>query len=740
METPDTKKQNVDKGEDADEILSSLWRSANELKGHIYSTIMKQYDEFIHTYNTMNELHLKVKEMDVKLRNVSKKMQGDIKPLLKTAKNEQISVQDNLKMVTVIVEALTRLSQINELLSSFSLRLDHKEFDLAANCIVEAQHMLSEVYGNCDAKIFKALRQEARRKRANLQSILESEWDKSISWALPQISLSTPEKILLGTEIKVCADLIQEGDDSENKIQPVVTAMEILGMLRPKLNTFAKKLLRYVLKPLIAESRLVEVLVFLHDQVFDRIKVTVNTEEDKDDTKVSKPLLSILGLIIWPTLSKSIIEEYLAASIPTSFSELENYAEISNQTTLFEYTLKGLGYLEETIDTLTDYTKHVNMNFANKQVQDLLVTARDLLKSDLYNTQQTQISPDKALFDEWSQPDDSALKELHQIDENAATENPKTLEMSLFLFPQCRVSTNICELMSLAYETLQEAVKSTPDCAIQLFYATRNMFDLYLEVTPAYHKMNLETIPQLSALHYNNCMYVSHHLLTLGAEFRDHLPPPLSNGAATFVDIVPFLRSSGQQCLSQQLQRQEQIIKNCLNSTASWNEIAENNRSNDISQHLEQAFHQLNHLSRVWFDVLPIKLCMKLIEDLTNTLIVDVVNKIVQIEDISEDDGHLIHDLLELTKSKILELYSGIIKNDDNLDQEISNHVSGWNKLSELALILAFNLKGIVERWNTPQSTLSAAFTAPEVHSLIRALFQNTKQRSTAINSIKTLH
>ena len=47
-------------------------------------------------------------------------------------------------------------------------------------------------------------------------------------------------------------------------------------------------------------------------------------------------------------------------------------------------------------------------------------------------------------------------------------------------------------------------------------------------------------------------MYVSHHLLTLGAEFRDHLPPPLSAGAATFVDIVPFLRRSGQQYLLQQ--------------------------------------------------------------------------------------------------------------------------------------------------------------------------------------------
>ena len=49
------------------------------------------------------------------------------------------------------------------------------------------------------------------------------------------------------------------------------------------------------------------------------------------------------------------------------------------------------------------------------------------------------------------------------MDKYTTEEESKTLEMSLFLFPQCKVSTSICKLMSLAYETLQEAVKSTPD-------------------------------------------------------------------------------------------------------------------------------------------------------------------------------------------------------------------------------------------------------------------------------------
>ncbi len=52
--------------------------------------------------------------------------------------------------------------------------------------------------------------------------------------------------------------------------------------------------------------------------------------------------------------------------------------------------------------------------------------------------------------------------------------------------------------MTLAYETLHEAVESSPQCAIQLFYAVRNIFELYCGVFPTYHRQSLATLPQLT--------------------------------------------------------------------------------------------------------------------------------------------------------------------------------------------------------------------------------------------------
>lgn len=56
---------------------------------------------------------------------------------------------------------------------------------------------------------------------------------------------------------------------------------------------------------------------------------------------------------------------------------------------------------------------------------------------------------------------------------------------------------------------------------------------------------NLLKFPHLAAIQHNNCMYLAHHLLTLGHLFKAHLPQQHSEGVATFVDMVPGFRKLG---------------------------------------------------------------------------------------------------------------------------------------------------------------------------------------------------
>lgn len=61
----------------------------------------------------------------------------------------------------------------------------------------------------------------------------------------------------------------------------------------------------------------------------------------------------------------------------------------------------------------------------------------------------------------------------------------------------------------------------------------------------SWDRENLQKLPQLAAIHHNNCMYIAHHLLTMGHQFRYRLTNILCDGAATFVDLVPGFRRLG---------------------------------------------------------------------------------------------------------------------------------------------------------------------------------------------------
>ena len=52
----------------------------------------------------------------------------------------------------------------------------------------------------------------------------------------------------------------------------------------------------------------------------------------------------------------------------------------------------------------------------------------------------------------------------------------------------------------MAYETLHEAAASSPQCAVQMFCSVRNMFELFCNVFPTYHKQSLETLPQFTGI------------------------------------------------------------------------------------------------------------------------------------------------------------------------------------------------------------------------------------------------
>ena len=231
-------------------------------------------------------------------------------------------------------------------------------------------------------------------------------------------------------------------------------------------------------------------------------------------------------------------------------------------------------------------------------LQELLVRARQLMKEDLFTT--VIIEPDNKASN------GDTLDQKPEYDDLPIPPNFKMPDQS-FKFPRCSISTSTVKVLELAKEGLEEAAVAKPFCSVRLFNTVRNIFELWGAVVPTYHKTNLETLPQLSAIAHNSAMYLAHQLITLGFLYKDKLPA-MSQHVPTFIDIVPRLRNVGGEMMLKSMRIQRDSILSTLGNAAMYNAGSERRLSSGVDQAFRQFIHLLNHLHKVWEPVLPLEI------------------------------------------------------------------------------------------------------------------------------------
>ncbi|XP_050455469.1 centromere/kinetochore protein zw10 homolog isoform X3 [Cataglyphis hispanica] len=143
---------------------------------------------------------------------------------------------------------------------------------------------------------------------------------------------------------------------------------------------------------------------------------------------------------------------------------------------------------------------------------------------------------------------------------------------------------------------------------------------------------------------------------------------------------------------------------------------------------LRQCIRQLELLKTVWLEVLPVNIYCKAVGCITNSMIDDLISKVITVEDIPAN-----------VATELVTLFNMVIKRTPPIfpDQQIQQYVHKWRKFLELIKILGASLKEIEVRWGNGKGSLAQEFTAVQVKQLIRALFQNTDRRSNLLASIR---
>ncbi|XP_073922801.1 centromere/kinetochore protein zw10 homolog isoform X2 [Castor canadensis] len=736
--------------EDLGTRISRLTRRVEEIKGEVCNMISKKYSEFLPSMQSAQDLVTQVDTLSSDIDLLKSRIEREVIRDLHVSTAEFTDLKQQLERDSVV---LSLLKQLQEAQKCLNLLKSRKCFDL---------------------KMLKSLSMELTIQKQNILYHLGEEWQKLIIWKFPPSKDISSLESYLQTELHLCTEQSHEEEKTPRpSISSVLLAFSILGELHMKLRSFGQMLLKYILRPLASfpslhaviesqpntvtvrfESVMTDlehpspsdvfakirlVLEVLQKQLLD-LPINSDLENEKTHTII---LAEMLGDVIWEDLSECLIKNCLVYSIPTNSSKLQQYEEIIQSTEEFENALKEMRFLKGDTTDLLKYARNINSHFANKKCQDVIVAARNLMTSEIHNT--VQITPDsKISVPELPSPDeDNKLKVQKmsklQYNETMNLEPENTLDQHSFSLPTCRISESVKKLMELAYQTLLEATTSSDQCAVQLFYSVRNIFHLFHDVVPTYHKENLQKLPQLAAIHHNNCMYIAHHLLTLGHQFRLHLAPILCDGTTTFVDLVPGFRRLGTECFLAQMRAQKGELLERLSSARNFSNMDDEENYSAASKAVRQVLHQLKRLGIVWQDVLPVNIYCKAMGTLLNTAISEIISRITALEDISTEDGDRLYSLCKTVMDEGPQVFAPLSEESKNkkYQEEVPVYVPKWMPFKELMMILQASLQEIGDRWADGKGPLATAFSSSEVKALIRALFQNTERRAAALAKIK---
>ncbi|NXO64454.1 ZW10 protein, partial [Phainopepla nitens] len=738
--------------------------------GEVCTVINKKYSEFLPSMRSAEDLVAQVEGLANNIDLLRAGIENEVQRDLDVAVAEFTELKQQLERDTLVLSVLQKLQEFDRAVSECSSALLEKQHVPAAQHLEKARSSLRslESRGGFELKILKALGTELTVQTQNVIYHLGEEWQKLVVWKLP------PSKGSSALEAVVLSELhLHTQDAAVPPVAAVLQALAVLGELPSKLKDFGQLLLQYILKPLISHPSLepvpeeqpdVFILRFRSQElaldesspmeVFDRIKLvfeflhkhllSVPLEQPGEGRREGRVTLAeLLGELIWEELSDCLIHNCLVNSIPTNSSKLEQYKEVIESTEEFEKALKRIQFLKEDTTALLKYACNVDSHFANKKCQDVIMAARNLMTSEIHNT--VKITPDSSIaLPELRDPGSGDQLKVqrpcslvHSGTVNLGSES--RLSPFTLCLPPCRISSSVQQLLELAYHTLLEATASTDLCCVQLFDCVRNIFQLFYEVVPTYHRENLQKLPQLAAIHHNNCMYIAHHLLTLGHQFRYRSTSVLSNGAATFVDLVPGFRRLGMECFLAQMRVQKGEILERLSSARNFSNMDDEENYCAANKAIKQVLHQLRRLGMVWQDVLPVNVYCKAMGALLNTALAEIVTRIAALEDISAEDADRLYSLCRVMVEEGPQVFTPLLEEDKNkkYQEEVPVYVQKWMTFKELMIILQANLQEIVDQWADGKGPLAEEFSAAEVKSLIRALFQNTERRAAALAKIK---
>ncbi|KAK4295906.1 hypothetical protein Pmani_031551 [Petrolisthes manimaculis] len=776
----------VDEGQ-----LEEIVRQAEEAREAVLNSLATHYSHLNTAVHDTNYLHDRVGKARTNVSGLSDYIEQEVLRGVKGSVGEVGGVVRRWKEVVVGLEAVNIILDIHTLLDqTHKAQLNHNYIN-AANSLATVDGLVKaalekEVEGELD--IIHTLKEEILVRRTQLLYTISEVWSETVTW----------EETKTDDGVRAVMLTVRTGGVSgqgggkitttttTSSLQEMVSASFQLGELQRHIAALANNIMKHLLQPLMKAGckvtitqhndgisiqcckssssssppsdpdtqtsnnaaqamkildNLQEVFEVLHRTV---LCVKVNSEEEeegKQHDNNNTTLMHMLGKEIGEDFKCVLIRDCLAEAVPYSRAQLDQYEQVKQAAERFQRFLIEKGFFSESEQSLLEYAANVDVVFSNKACAYILDQARQLMKRPLHVTLYITTTTHQQHNNEqtWVIQD-----ETERVMEKSTMRLEKLLAAKSLNLPKCQISSSVCELVELIYDTLDEACHSSALYAGRLFYTVRNILTLYCHVVPTAHAHELATLPQQAAVVHNNSMYLAHHAIFLGHQYRLRLPKALRDSTLTTVDLAQQLRTMATTTFLTALHTHRTTLIHTLRETAlvsGVDSIGSDSTGTGVSvahQGMRQVLHQLQLLHKVWQNVLPHTVYTKAIGTLVGSVVEEVIARVVVLEDISADSALALINILNLLHDFVPSLFK--VDGDDNDETsrgDVVRVVRLWSKFSELIVVLGASLRDIMDRWAEGKGPLAHEFTPDEAKQLVRALFQNTDRRAHVLARIK---
>ncbi|CAM9815605.1 unnamed protein product [Scytosiphon promiscuus] len=503
-----------------------------------------------------------------------------------------------------------------------------------------------------------------------------------------------------------------------------------------------------------------------------------------------------LRLLSDPEGLGEILLNKLEDHIPHSAQHLADFEKGARDACYdFENRLSVMGYYGDdgTVGSvsgrgsLSRFVETVDGRFAAKRRRTLLQQARDMALGDYHNTVEVSDALEGGVL---SDPTGTAAAGM--LPSQGSKKGGKSVdqkEAQTFRLEACQVSTVARSLVALVRATLTEACSDQvpPHCAKELFRTARDMLDLFRAVIPVQHANALDGVPRIAAVFQNDCLYLAHHMVTLGHEFRQGLPPP-ANQTATMIDTVPLFRE-----LAAQSSQNNTISSSKVAALKILSARVESDDYRFTLEHIvsRSAQHRLYDAHSVgaapfilpscdltlflqpyegmgrlwslspsthalkcrtaygmlflaresgalqklkinpldyrsaWSNVLPDRVYKRVMGALLSLVAGKVCTPVLAAEDLGEEQTHALHRIFKTLGEAAQDIFDS--------SAEAEQHTPGWSKAVVVGQMMEFGLEAIGEQL---QGDGLRPLSNDELGGLVRAIFQDNPGRSAILDAI----